>query len=88
MNKVLIAFLFAIFILPASALLADYGDDLKKRDEQKIKENHKNPPLQPSGTSPAPTYDPSGTPGNLKSPTGIDSNNKSGNNSQDPGQRK
>lgn len=87
MNKVLIAFVLAIFILPSTAAMADYGDDLKKRDERKLEENHKNPTPQPSGTSPAPTQDPSGRPGNSKSP-GVDINNKSGNSMQDRGHTK
>mgnify|MGYP003386112907 CR=1 FL=1 len=87
MNKVLIAIVFSIFILPSTAVMADYGDDLKKREAKKLEENHKNPTPKPSGTSPAPTYDTSGMPGNSKSPGDV-LKNKSGTNQQDPSQRK
>ena len=87
MNKVLIPVVLAIFILPSTAVMADYGDALKKMEERKLQGNHENLPLQPAGTSPAPTFDPSGTPHNSKSP-GVDLNNKSGTNTQEPSPKK
>ncbi len=88
MKRMFIFSIFTIFMLPTAIVLADYGDDLKKREEKKLEENHKNQSLQPSGTSPAPTYDPSATTGNLKTPTGIDSSDKSGNPTPTTEQRK
>ncbi|PSJ15848.1 hypothetical protein [Nitrosomonas supralitoralis] len=88
MKKVFVTLLLATLIFPSAAVLADYGDDLKKRDKKELQGNHKNIPLQPSGTSPAPTFDPSGTPENLKTPLGIGAKNKSGNNHQNSGQIK
>lgn len=87
MNKVLIAVVLATFILPSTTVMADYGDALKKMEERKLQGNHENLPLQPAGTSPAPTFDPSGTPHNSKSPD-VDLNNKSDNNRQNPGSTK
>lgn len=86
MNKLLTAVVLAIFILPSTAVMADYGDDLKKREAQKLEENHKNPTPKPAGTSPAPTNDTSGMPGNSKSPR--EDSDISGTNQQDPNQRR
>ena len=82
MKKMLITIIFAIFMLPTTIVIADYGDDLKKREEKKLQENIKNQPLQPSGTSPGPSYDPSRTNGDINSPASIDSKDKPGNASQ------
>ena len=79
MKKEFLTLLLAIFIFPSAAVLADYGGNSKQKYEKKLQEYHKNIRLQPSGTSPAPTFDPSGTPENFKTPPGIGSKNKLGN---------
>lgn len=76
MKRILIAVIFVIFMLPTTIVIAGYEDDLKEREEKRLQEYNRNRPLQPSGTSPGPSYDPSYATENLNSSANIDSNDK------------
>ncbi|MBA3706496.1 MAG: hypothetical protein H0W84_11555 [Bacteroidetes bacterium] len=91
MDKLLLALLLGIFLLPSTSAFADFEDTRRERDEKIIQENHNDPSLKPLDASKVPTGSVPGNPSEVPTTNrngDIKSNNPSVNNPDSPDGRK
>jgi len=91
MDKLLLAFFLAIFLLPSTSALADFEDTRQERNERIIQKNHNDPSFKPLDASKVPAGAAPGNPSEVPSTNrngDIKSTNPSVNNPEGSDQRK
>lgn len=80
MQKLLIALILGVFLIPSTSAVADFEDTRRERDEKIIEKNHNNPSLKPKDTSKVLTGTAPGNPSKVQSTNNDD--NKPNNSSE------